>query len=240
MRLPRPSAPLAVSFLALFVALGGVSWAAIHLPPNSVGSAQIRNFSVGNAKLGPNSIGPRKIIPGSVGATQVDSSQVQLRIAGPCMTGAMQSVSQTGDVTCTQALPSEYGTQPQTATLTGTQQQIASVSLPATQAGSSYLAFGTVQVTAVEGTDPQSADVSCTMSLPGGSSTQGNFDSNLGGANPTDASGTIPLVLPVTIAGSAQTLALDCTDSATPASPAPSVAVIATIHAVQTAVDDDN
>ncbi|MGO9887047.1 MAG: hypothetical protein ACLP0L_03900 [Solirubrobacteraceae bacterium] len=239
MCLPRPSAPLAVSFLALFVALGGVSWAAIHIPPNSVGSAQLKNFSVGNVKLGPNSVGPRKIIPGSVGATQVDPTQVQLRVTSSCSIGAIQSLSQTGNVTCMPALPNEYGTQPQTATLTGSRTQVATVSLPGTQTGS-YMAFGTVQIVEVGGTDSQAVDVSCSMSAPGTPATQGDFDSNLGGGNATDANGTIPLVAPVSVAGSPQTLAINCTDTATPASPAPSIGVTATIHAVQTAVDDDN
>jgi hypothetical protein len=240
MRLPRPSAPLVVSFLALFVALGGVSWAAIHLPPNSVGNAQLQPLSVGNAKLRPDSVGARKIIPGSVGAQQVNSSQVQLRVTSSCPIGAIQSLSQAGDVTCTPALPSEYGTQPETATLTGMQTQVAAVSLPATEQGSSYLAFGTVQVTEVEGAEPQAVNVSCSMSLAGASGTSGEFDSSLGGSNPGGASGTIPLVAPLAIAGSTQPVAIDCTDLATPASPAPSVSVTATIHAVQTAVDDDN
>ena len=109
MRLPRPSASLVVSFLALFVALGGASWAAIHLPPHSVGNVQLQNFSVGNAKLRPFSVGAGKIIPGAVGAAQVNSSQVQLRVAGPCTDGAMQSIAVSGDVTCTQVLPNEYG-----------------------------------------------------------------------------------------------------------------------------------
>ena len=109
MRLPRPSAPLAVSFLALFVALGGVSWAAIHLPPNSVGNAQLRPLSVGNSKLRASSVGSRKIINGAVGAQQVNSSQVQLRVTGPCPNGAMQSVAASGNVTCTPVLPSENG-----------------------------------------------------------------------------------------------------------------------------------
>jgi len=239
MRPPRPSAPLAVSFLALFVALGGASWAAIHLPPNSVGNAQLQNFSVGNAKLKPFSVGAGKIIPGAVGATQVNSSQVQLRVTSSCPVGAIQSLSAAGNVTCTPALPGEYGTQPQSATLAGTQTQIAAVSLPATPTGSSYLAFGNAQVTEVEGTGPQSVDVSCTMSVAGGSGTEGEFDSNLGGANAAAASGTIPLVLPVSIAGSPQTVAIDCTHIANPASPPPSITVTATIHAIQTAVDDD-
>ena len=117
MRLPRPSAPLAVSFLALFVALGGVSWAAIHLPPHSVGNAQLQNFSVGNAKLRPFSVGTGKIIPGAVGAGQVNSSQVQLRVAGPCTDGAMQSIAQSGDVTCMPVLPNEYGSNTAATTL---------------------------------------------------------------------------------------------------------------------------
>jgi len=243
MRLPRPSAPLAVSFVALFVALGGVSWAAIHLPPNSVGSAQLKNFSVGNVKLGPNSVGPRKIIPGSVGATQVDPAQIQLRVTSACSIGAIQSLNQTGNVTCTPALPNEYGTQPQTATLTGSQVQVATVSLPGSQAGSSYLAIGTVQVAEAGATGSQAVDVSCSMSAPNVTGTQGEFDSNLGGANASDARGTIPLVAPVAVAGSPQTLAIDCADTATPASPAtppPSISVTATIHTVQTAGDDDN
>ena len=40
----------------------------IHLPPHSVGNAQLQNFSVGNAKLRPYSVGAGKIIPGAVGA----------------------------------------------------------------------------------------------------------------------------------------------------------------------------
>src|ERR1700729_3808489 len=109
MRLPRPSASLVVSFLALFVALGGVSWAAIHLPPHRVGNAQLQNFSVGNAKLRPFSVGAGKLIPGAVGAAQVNSSQVQLRVAGSCTAGAMQSIAVSGDVACTPVLPNEYG-----------------------------------------------------------------------------------------------------------------------------------
>ena len=239
MRPPRPSAPLAVSFLALFVALGGASWAAIHLPPNSVGTAQLQNFSVGNAKLKPFSVGSGKIVPGAVGAAQVNSSQIQLRVTSSCPIGAIQSFSASGNVTCTPALPGEHGTLPQSASLAGDKTQIAAVSLPAAQTGSSYVAFGNVQVVEVEGSEPQSVDVSCSMSLAGSSGTQGALHSNLGGGGAADASGTIPLVLPVSIAGSPQTVAIDCTEIATPATPAPSITVTATIHAIQTAVDDD-
>jgi hypothetical protein len=40
-----------VAFLALFIALGGISWAAIKLPKNSVGAAQIKKNAVTSAKV---------------------------------------------------------------------------------------------------------------------------------------------------------------------------------------------
>ena len=64
----RPSAALLVAFLALFVAVGGAGWAAFRLPPHSVGTVQLQNFSVSNPKLRPNSVGSAKIIAGAVGA----------------------------------------------------------------------------------------------------------------------------------------------------------------------------
>jgi hypothetical protein len=43
----------AVAYVALFVALGGTSYAATQLPANSVGAAQIRNHVIGPVKLSP-------------------------------------------------------------------------------------------------------------------------------------------------------------------------------------------
>jgi hypothetical protein len=47
----RPSAALVVALIALFVALGGTSYAAVTLPRNSVGTAQIKNRAVTKAKI---------------------------------------------------------------------------------------------------------------------------------------------------------------------------------------------
>jgi len=47
----------AATFLALFVALGGTSYAAINLPAGSVGSSQLRNHSITPIKLDAGSIG---------------------------------------------------------------------------------------------------------------------------------------------------------------------------------------
>jgi hypothetical protein len=73
------------------------------------------------------------------------------------------------------------------------------------------------------------------MSLIGSSGTSGEFDANVGGSSPTTQSGTIPLVLPVAVSGSPQMAAITCSDSASPAGPAPSIVVTPTINAIQTA-----
>jgi hypothetical protein len=228
----RPSAALVVSFLALFVALGGAGWAALRLPPRSVGNAQLQNFSVGNAKLKPSSVGAAKIIAGAVGARQVDSSQVQLRVSGPCTAGAIQSVAASGNVTCTQVLANEYGTSAQ-ATLGSSQMTIATESLPA---GSSYLVLAYPHAV-ISGTAGQRIEVDCTLSVPpgtGASTTTKSLAVELGSGSNSQA-GTIPLVLPVASANSAQVATVSCTDSAAQGSAAPSVAVDSTLDAIQTA-----
>jgi hypothetical protein len=59
-----------IGYLALFVALGGTSYAAFSLPKNSVGTRQLRNGAVTNHKLANGSVGAKKLdgksIAGSV------------------------------------------------------------------------------------------------------------------------------------------------------------------------------
>ena len=47
----RPSAAMLVAIVAVIVALGGVSYAAVELPNNSVGTRQIKNGAVTREKL---------------------------------------------------------------------------------------------------------------------------------------------------------------------------------------------
>jgi hypothetical protein len=47
----------AVAYLALFVALGGSSYAAVNLPAGSVGARQIKNHSITPIKFDPSKIG---------------------------------------------------------------------------------------------------------------------------------------------------------------------------------------
>ena len=237
----RPSAPLVVSFAALFVALGGVGYAATELPRNSVGNAQLQNGSVGNWKLKSNAVGARKIINGSVGARQINSSQVQLRIATGCSTGAIASVGLSGTVTCTPSLPNQYGSNTAAVTLGSSPTQVAAQSLAA---GSSYLVLAYPHVV-ISGAAGQHVAVACTLKVPSGSgtpppanptTTTKSLAVDLAAASHSQAA-TIPLVLPVAPSTSIQPATVTCTDTSTPSTPDPTVSVDTTISAIQTAAN---
>ena len=97
-----------VSMLALFVALGGVSYAALKLPKNSVGSKQIKKNAVksgkikagavGNGKLRADAITGEKVLDGSIGlsdlaAGSVDASKI---VNGSVGTDALADNAVTG------------------------------------------------------------------------------------------------------------------------------------------------
>ena len=64
----RPSAALVVACVALAVALGGTGYAAVVLPANSVGTAQLRNGAVVAAKVKPHSLLGSAFKPGQIPA----------------------------------------------------------------------------------------------------------------------------------------------------------------------------
>ena len=53
-----------VAYVALFVALGGTSYAALKLPANSVGTKQIKNHSITPIKLDPSKTGAVRAVLG--------------------------------------------------------------------------------------------------------------------------------------------------------------------------------
>jgi hypothetical protein len=61
--LHAPSPAMIVACVALFVALGGTSYAAIKLPANSVGTKQIKNSAVTAAKIADGSVSTSKLGP---------------------------------------------------------------------------------------------------------------------------------------------------------------------------------
>lgn len=64
MRLPSPSYANIVSSIALFVALGGTSYAVASLPRNSVGDRQLRNDAVTSAKIKDGTVATADLAPG--------------------------------------------------------------------------------------------------------------------------------------------------------------------------------
>ena len=71
--LPSPSTAMAA--VALFVALGGTSYAVANgVPQNSVGTLQLRNAAVTTPKLAPNAVTTGKIAPNAVTAAKINSS----------------------------------------------------------------------------------------------------------------------------------------------------------------------
>ena len=57
----RPSFPTVISVIALFVALGGTSYAVIKLPANSVGSREIKPNSVSGGDVRNGSIASKDL-----------------------------------------------------------------------------------------------------------------------------------------------------------------------------------
>jgi hypothetical protein len=82
-----------IAYLALFVALGGASYAATNLPPGSVGTAQLRSGAVTTNKLANASVTPAKLNPQGIGGSvrhwaqisaqgTIESSSSRARVIG--------------------------------------------------------------------------------------------------------------------------------------------------------------
>jgi hypothetical protein len=60
--------------VAVFLALGGISYAATQLPKNSVGSKQLKKGSVGTAKIKDEAVTAAKVKKGALTGAQIDAS----------------------------------------------------------------------------------------------------------------------------------------------------------------------
>lgn len=78
MKVSRPRITYAnvVATLALFIALGGVSWAAATLPKNSVGSKQIKKNAVTSTKIKSNSITGAKVKNNSLTGSDINAGSL--------------------------------------------------------------------------------------------------------------------------------------------------------------------
>lgn len=77
--------------LALIVALGGTSYAAIKLPTNSVGSSQLKKNAVTNSKLRANAVTSATVKNGALRAKDFKAGQLPAGAVGPA--GATNLVS---------------------------------------------------------------------------------------------------------------------------------------------------
>lgn len=201
--------------VALFVALGGASYAAIIIPHNSIGPAQLRNGSVTYTK----------IVPGAVGTVRANTRQLQARVGGKCNAGAaIGAIDQAGKVTCNPALPNEYATS-SSQTVNATPVTVATLNLPA---GTSYLSIAN-PVADVSATAAETVQLQCTLG-DGASSQTRNLSVE------TDAAGTVKHVsTSLLVAGPSGTSALSCVVVSHTGTVDPTVSVTAGINAIQTA-----
>jgi hypothetical protein len=123
------------SFIALTVALGGTSYAAIKLPSNSVGSSQIKRSGVASSDIRANAVTGAKVKDGSLQAADFAANAVPRGAAGA--TGA------TGPA----GAPGAPGTPGTPGLLSGTVVRRTDIALPAGAAvgvaGASTSAFAT-------------------------------------------------------------------------------------------------
>lgn len=90
---PRLTFANVIATLSLFVALGGISYAATKLPKNSVGTKQIKNKAVTKAKLNPKLF---KSLKAKTGPAGKDSPPVNVLNADGSVLGTLAGVIPSG------------------------------------------------------------------------------------------------------------------------------------------------
>jgi len=96
-RMPSPA--MVVSCIALAVALGGTSYAAITLPRNSVGTAQLQANSITAVKLQTKSVGPNKLQLNAVSDPKVKNDSLTGAKINEATLGEVPSAAKAADST---------------------------------------------------------------------------------------------------------------------------------------------
>jgi hypothetical protein len=238
----RPTASMVISLIALFVALGGASYASFSLPKNSVGNEQLRNGSVGFAKMRNGSVGNgqiknnavnyKKILPHTIGLQRIIPSVVQVRVSGKCANNsAINMVTEGGKVTCQPTLPTQFGASSDPTSVGTTSTTVVSKVLPAGNYlinATSYAAINPANTAA-----GQQVQVSCTLTGATGSSQTRTASIEVGPQTRTQTV-VLPMTFPTTVGAPQGTAHVDCSHTATPATPDPTVSVQSTLNALQT------
>jgi hypothetical protein len=96
--LPRPQHATVVAYLALFVALGGVSYAAIKLPAHSVGTKQIKKRAVTTSKIKKSAVTSAKIKSDAVTGALVKDGSLEAADLAQLPTGPQGEPGRPGTV----------------------------------------------------------------------------------------------------------------------------------------------
>lgn len=218
----RPTASMVISLIALFVALGGASYAAVSLPNNSVGTAQIKN----------NAVNYKKIATHTIGLQRIDATKVQVRVSGTCKNAsAINTIAQGGKVTCQSTLPTEFGASSDSTSVGTASTTVVSKILPA----GNYL-LTAVQYATINPSNTaagQQVQVTCTLSAASGSSQTRTASIEVGQSTRTQTV-AIPMTFPTTVGAPQGTAHVDCQHAATPATPDPGVTVQSSLNAIPT------
>jgi hypothetical protein len=216
---------MVISLIALFVALGGASYAAVSLPNNSVGTAQIKN----------NAVNYKKIATHTIGLQRIDATKVQVRVSGTCKNAsAINTVAQGGKVTCQSTLPTEFGASSDSTSVGTTAATVVSKILPAGNYVLTAVPYATINPSNTAG--GQQVQVTCTLSAASGSSQTRTVAIEVGQSTRTQTV-AIPMTFPTTVGAPQGTAHVDCLHAATPTTPAmpdPTVTVQSTLNAIPT------
>jgi hypothetical protein len=213
---------MVISLIALFVALGGASYAAVSLPKNSVGTAQIKN----------NAVNYKKITQHTIGLQRIDATKVQVRVSGTCKNdSAINTVAQGGKVTCQSTLPTQFGASSDSTSVGTTSATVISKILPAGNYLLTAVPYATINPSSTAA--GQQVQVTCTLSAASGSSQTRTVSIEVGQGTRTQTV-AIPMTFPTTVGAPQGTAHVDCLHAATPATPDPAVTVQSTLNAIPT------
>ena len=237
----RPSAPMVVSFVALFVSLGGAGYAAVSLPQKQrrkrpAPERQRRQLEAevqrGRGEEDHQRLGRRQageLEPGAAARRRARARPARSRRSGCPAASPARRRCRNEYGSNTAAIDARGERDPGRHAVAGRRVLVPGAGLPAR--GDQRRGRG------------QHVEVDCTLSVPAGRGRRRrptrrprprrsrSTSTSIGHSQ----AGTIPLVLPVASSTSIQPATVNCTDTAEPATPAPTVAVDTTISALQTA-----
>lgn len=248
--LRHPSPAMAVALLALFLSIGGASYAATAIPDHSVGANQLKTFAVTNPKLAAAAVGTTKIMnsavtynkikPSSVGTVRVVKSEVQLRLKNSCPAGqAISAVDVNGNATCVASGAAETNSAAGSAVAVSSSTNAATISTLPLAAGSAYMVQSAPYITVKPSTDStadqQNVTVTCTLN--GGTAAtaaaqrSATFVVPAFSAHPQTQYASIPLAVVAPSSTSAANATVTCTSTDTNTVSGDAAAVPATITA---------